>query len=209
MMTHERGLEIYAQAVEFWDAYVAGELQEDDGRLLQAGPRARELNEAVVGFFRFCEGIACASTNADRLKREATVVFKDLSKVKGEKRRKKGRDGQAASWLMSFNEPDGEIVNHIAIDSECLKETLPTYRVAVMMCHLILYEIGHLVLHGQILEQRDTDATVWYANSASPVFEQEAWSFCYAVLGTAFGRTAHRNKADGSDDCQMWLSPVF
>jgi len=146
-----------------------------------------ETNDAIKRFLAFCADIFVPS-GADSV--ETTIFPMKLGGLAP-------KDGnQPASWLVGFQKSGQDGLVTISIDTECLYNRLPLDAATRTKNHLILHEIGHLVLHWDSLLGVDAMGNRSMARSATPQEEAEAWWFCYAVLGYAIGQRAYWNKKD-------------
>ncbi len=170
-------------------------------RLLQR-PKSTSIGAAsdvLVAFFEFCAELFAPPT-ANGV--EANVMKRNLQDLTP-------RGGyRPASWLLTMTDSSGVECVSVLIDVQCLQDSLSVESAWRTKNHLLLHEIGHLVLHWQQMRPANVGTVTPLAKSATPVQEAEAWWFCYSLLGYAVSQCAFTNKQDPkSGDDQIWTMP--
>jgi len=142
----------------------------------------RNANHQITEFFRFCAEIFAGH---DAKSVEAVVVNKNLKAGPDD------QDANAVSWLVWVTDSNGAECPIVYIDRLHLQKELPIQEAVRKQNHLLLHEIGHLVLHKAKLKNDASD----FARPAYPTMEAEAWWFCYSILGICISECAFQNKA--------------
>jgi len=187
----ERIHQIADLARELWSDFVDLTQLKSDA-LLEVSPHPRRPNKATTDFFRFCADIFAPPGVEDRV--DANILLYDLKKA-------------AASWLIWTTDSEGTESPTVYLDSASLDENLSMLDAVRARNHLVLHEIGHLVLHKATLKNSgDAPPGAQFSKPAFPEMEAEAWWFCYSLLGLCVSQIAYENteNSTGTDD-KIWL----
>lgn len=185
-------------AHSLWDDYVQSQPGSSLDRpdLFRTPSGKTGTNDAIRGFLGFCADIFVPQGGNSV---DTTIFPMNLEGLAPK------NGNQPASWLVGFQSSGGPCLVTITIDANCLYTRLPLDAATRTKNHLILHEIGHLVLHWDSLLGADSVGHRSMARSATPQEEAEAWWFCYAVLGYAIGQRAFQNKTEPTNaDDMIW-----
>ncbi len=191
----ERFDKIARLARSLWVDYVTSlDSPVHEDAVLNPGRLASNL---IAGFFRFCAAILVSEPGATAV--DANIVISTLGYVApagGE---------PPASWLVSIRDSVGCECPTIVVDHACLNQHLSYDAAMRAKNHLLLHEIGHLVLHWDLIHRSPPPGQQRLARAAFPKEEAEAWWFCYALLGYIVAKCAYSNKKDPKNaDDQIW-----
>lgn len=151
-------------------------------------------------FYKFCASIY--SDDDASVDVEAHVINDTMPYTKS------GNDTEAASWLLSIKSM-GNNCPCVIINLELLNSALSIEGAIRTKHHLLLHEVGHLVLHWNELRTQVSPDGSAVAEKAHPIHEAEAWWFCYSFLGTVVAHVAFENKKNKSfADDQIWKLPL-
>lgn len=167
-ISQQRHKEIAAIAHDLWFGFVDshGERFKD----LSLFDTESRINPTVMKFLRHC-----VEVYTDFPGSSAGVVYTRFD------------DPTAPSWLWSNGREKGPWV---VIDNEKIGNTVRVDEERKILTRIILHEIGHIVLHFcKILKD-----SVGAVKSANDNQEEEAWIFCFAVIGASLGEAARKGR---------------